>query len=72
MSSHTGNSPYVFIHFNCGGCNKVRKTRIGTEKITICGSCGHKQTITRNDRLIGHNNYNSKELKHEREKTINC
>jgi len=45
----------ILMYFECGGCSKVRKTQIKVEKITVCGSCGHKQTITLNDRLIGHN-----------------
>jgi hypothetical protein len=45
----------VWMYFKCGGCNKVRKTQIQVEKITVCGSCNHKQTVTRNDRITGIN-----------------
>lgn len=57
----------IWMYFKCGGCSKVRKTQIRVEKITVCGSCSHKQTVTRNDRLIGaHSEVTGKPFQGER------
>lgn len=46
----------VNLYFQCKGCNKVRKTMIQSEsKLTICGSCGYRQIVTRDDRIVGYN-----------------
>ena len=52
----------VWTHFKCGCCDKVRKTQIveGVEKITVCGSCGYREIVTREDRIKQYNNYNSR------------
>jgi DNA-directed RNA polymerase subunit M/transcription elongation factor TFIIS len=46
----------VWMYFHCSDCNAIRKTKIQIEKLTVCSKCGNKQTVTRNDRIVGMNN----------------